>query len=464
MRIFFLAAIITTLVLTISAQQTDVRTLSNTRGGQRVVAYFTAFNSGDEQKLRAFFTENISEASLKQRPVEPRLEFHKQVRNDFQTVEVKRVVSISDSEIDVLAQSVNGGWITYSFKLEMPPGQKIVGMQIEQTDAPPEEKSPSSAPANSAEFITTAGKYLDQLAKADAFSGVVLVAKDDKPIFSKAYGAASKEYNVPNRLDTIFNLGSINKIFTRVAIGQLVQQGKISFDDKLGKYLPDYPNKDAAEKVTIRHLVTMKSGIGDFFGEKFMNAPKDKLRNNSDFIPLFADKPLAFEPGTSNAYSNGGYILLGAIIEKATGKSYYDYVRENIFKPAGMLNTDSYESDKMPVNSASGYTTRGSANGRVNNLFTRPARGSAAGGGYSTAEDLLKFSIALKTGKLTIPDDDGKPRTDGGLGIAGGADGINGLLLVNGQTGFTVIVLSNYDPPSAEKAGGQIRDWLKQLK
>lgn len=464
MKSFLLIAIAAAFVLAVPAQQTGVHTLSNTRGGQRVLAYFAAFNSGDEQKLRTFFTENIAAESLKQRPVEPRLEFHKQVRNDFQTVEIRRVVSISDSEIEVLAQSVKGEWVAYSFRLENQPDQKIAGMQIEPTEPPAEGKPAYPAPATSAEFITTAGKYLDDLAKADAFSGAVLIAKDDKPVFSKSYGLASREYNTPNRPDTIFNLGSINKIFTRIAIGQLVQQGKISFDDKLGKYLPEYPNKDAAEKVTIRHLVTMRSGVGDFFGEKFMNTPMSKLRNNGDFIPLFSDKPLAFEPGTSDAYSNGGYILLGAIIEKVTGKSYCDYVRENVFIPAGMTNTDSYESDKMPVNTASGYTARAGGNSRVNNLFTRPARGSAAGGGYSTAEDLLKFSIALKTGKLTIPDDNGQPRKDGGLGIAGGSDGINALLLINAQTGYTVIVLSNYDPPAAEKAGAQIRDWLKQLK
>ena len=293
---------------------------------------------------------------------------------------------------------------------------------------------------------------------------MVLVAKDDKPVFSRAYGLASKEQNISNRPDTKFNLGSINKTFTRVAIGQLVRQGKISFDDKLGKYLPDYPNRDAAEKVTVRHLVTMKSGIGDFFGEKFDSAPKDRFRNNSDFIPLFADKPLAFEPGTKDQYSNGGYILLGAIIEKVSGKSYYDYVRDNIFKPAGMADTDSYESEKMPPNTASGYTNRGAKGGRVNNVFTRPARGSAAGGGYSTAEDLLKFSIALKAGKLTIPDDNGQPRKDAGWGIAGGADGINGVFMVNAQSGYTVIVLSNYDPPAAEQSGKQLREWLKQIQ
>ena len=156
--------------------------------------------------------------------------------------------------------------------------------------------------------------------------------------------------------------------------------------------------------------------------------------------------------------------MLGAIIEKITGKSYYDYVRENIFKPAGMSNTDSFETDKMPTNTANGYTNRNSKNERVNNINTRPFRGSSAGGGYSTAEDLLKFSLAIKSGKLSIPDDDGQPRKDSGLGIAGGSDGINALLIINAQTGYTIIVLSNYDPPSAEKVGVQIRDWAKQIK
>jgi CubicO group peptidase (beta-lactamase class C family) len=391
--------------------------------------------------------------------------FHKQVKSNFQTVEIQKLVSATGTEIKLLARSVNGEWISYVFTIEDQPAQKIVGMMIEPVDPPTTEaKTSYPAPVTSAEFLKTAEKYFDDLVKTYAFSGVVLVAKDDKPVFSRAYGLASKEHGLANRPDTKFNLGSINKTFTRVAIGQLVQQGKISFDDKLGKYLPDYPNRDAAEKVTIRHLITMKSGIGDFFGEKFDSASKDRFRNNSDFIPLFADKPLAFEPGTKDQYSNGGYILLGAIIEKVSGKSYYDYVRDNIFKPAGMADTDSYESEKMPPNTASGYTNRGGKGGRVNNIFTRPARGSAAGGGYSTAEDLLKFSIALKSGKLTIPDDNGLPRKDAGWGIAGGADGINGVFMVNAQSGYTIIVLSNYDPPAAEQSGKQLRDWLKQIQ
>jgi CubicO group peptidase (beta-lactamase class C family) len=465
MKIIFSVIVLFLISFSTAAQQTDVSALSKSASGQRVLAYFAAFNSGDEQKLRDFFAENIAAESLKQRGVEPRMKVQQQIRGDLQTVEIRKVLNINDSEIKLLAQSKNGGWMEYSFNFEKLPPQKMLGFGIEKVEAPnADAESKYKAPANKSEFLATVERYLNEESKADAFSGVVLIAEKDKPVFSKAYGLANREANVANRQDTKFNLGSVNKIFTRIAVGQLVQQGKISFDDKLGKYLPDYPNKDAREKVTIAHLITMKSGIGDFFGERFNHAPKTGFRKNGDFIPLFADKPLAFEPGRNQQYSNGGYILLGAIIEKVSGKTYYDYVRENIFKPAGMTNTDSFESDKMPVNSANGYTKRNPKNELSNNFDTRPARGSAAGGGYSTAEDLLKFSLALQSGKLTIPDDNGQPQKEVRTGIAGGSSGINALLLVNGQTAYTIIVLSNYDPPSAERTGGQIRDWLKQVQ
>ncbi len=464
MKTIFAGLILFLLSFSVSAQQTDLSALSKSEGGKRVLAYFAALNSGDDQKLRDFFAENVAAESLKQRPVEARMEFHKRFRNDFPALEIKKLSSVSDAEISVLAQSKSGNWVTISFALENQT-QKIAGMGIEPTEAPNSSDKPKyNAPATKPELLATVEKFLNDKVSADEFSGVVFIAEKDKPIFSKAYGSANKEKNQPNKLDTKFNLGSINKIFTRIAIGQLVQQGKISFDDKLGKFLPDYPKKDAAEKVTVRHLITMKSGIGDFFGEKFDGSPKGNYRKTSDFIQLFANQPLAFEPGTNQQYSNGGYILLGAIIEKVSGKSYYDYGRENIFKVAGMTETDSFESDKMPTNSAEGYTKRNPKGELTNNLDTRPARGSAAGGGYSTAGDLLKFSLALQSGKLTIPDDDGQPQKEARLGIAGGADGINGILIVNGQTGYTIIVLSNYDPPSAERVGSQIRDWLKQVK
>ncbi|MBV9958676.1 MAG: beta-lactamase family protein, partial [Acidobacteria bacterium] len=244
------------------------------------------------------------------------------------------------------------------------------------------------------------------------------------------------------------------------------EQGKLAYDDPMAKYLDDYPNREAAAKVTLRHLLSMTSGIGDFFGDKFDATPKDRLRTLKDFVPLFSGEPLQFEPGTKQQYSNGGYVLLGAIIEKVSGQSYYDYVREHIFKPAGMENTDCFEADVPVQNLASGYTRRGKAgDARRNNIYTRPARGSSAGGGYSTAEDLLRFAVAIQSGKLRKANF-GKSGQDasGDLGIAGGAPGINALLEADTSNGYTVIVMSNYDPPTATSVGKQIRQWLTRIK
>jgi CubicO group peptidase (beta-lactamase class C family) len=323
----------------------------------------------------------------------------------------------------------------------------------------------------SAELIKKLDAHLKETSDAGEFSGVALLAKDGIVVFQKPYGLASKEYDSPNNLETKFNLGSIDKVFTKIAIGQLLVQGKIgSVDDKLERYLPDYPNHDAASKVTLRQILNMQSGIGDFFGPAFMSSPKNKYRTIADFLPLFADKPLAFEPGTKRQYSNGGYIVLGAIIEKVSGQSYYDYVRENIFKPLGMESTDFYEADVPTTNVASGYSRdRDDPQApRRNNIYTRPARGSSAGGGYSDAGDLLKFANAIDAGKIKNPAfEEGAPKpanalfaTMKGVGAAGGAPGINAVLETALPGGYTIIVLSNYDPPSAEKVSEKIHEWM----
>jgi CubicO group peptidase (beta-lactamase class C family) len=231
----------------------------------------------------------------------------------------------------------------------------------------------------------------------------------------------------------------------------LIEQGKLAWDDKLGKFLPDYPNRDAREKVTIKQLVEMQSGIGDFFGAKFDAMPKERIRSINEYLPLFAEKPLAFEPGTSRAYSNGGYVVLGAIIEKITGQTYYDYVRDHIYKPAGMTDTDCYISGAGTPNLAEGYR-RNDKGERVNNVDTRPGRGSSAGGGYSTAEDLLKFANALREYKLLSPE--GSRRILGRAAVAGGAPGINAELEI--APVYTIIVLGNYDPPNASNVSRHI--------
>jgi CubicO group peptidase (beta-lactamase class C family) len=464
------------------AQNTDAPKLPDTLAGRRVEAYIKAFNSGDEQLMRAFFEENVAPTALQQRPAAARLEVYRGMRSNMEGLELRRISGASSNAVRVLVQTKKGEWLELSFKFEQDPPHKLLGLRVEGSEAPQGagENVESTSSLTEAEAVKSIEKHLDAIVAADEFSGVVLLARGGRPIFQKAYGLASQEYNTPNRIDTKFNLGSINKIFTQIAIGQLVEQGKLSFDDKLGKYLPDYPNRDAVDKVTIRHLLNMSSGIGDFFGPEFEATPKDRLRKIKDFLPLFASKPLAFEPGSKRLYSNGGYIILGAIIEKVSGQDYYEYVREHIFKPTGMQDTAWYETDIPTPNMASGYTRRdvGSRAGNSwrNNLYTRPAKGNSAGGGYSTAEDLLKFASALQTQKLRIPDfregaagakqnsSDRNPGSFSGIGIAGGASGINAALEAGEDGDYTSIVMSNYDPPTAEKVGKQIRRLLERVK
>ena len=447
------------------SQVHDLAALQNDAAGKRVIAYFEAFNSADEGKLKTFFSENIAAASLQQRGIEPRLAFHRQVKTDYGKVELSRVVSITAGEIKVVGRSAGGAMLAYSFEIS-PDDKKIAGMGIEpQGEATPPTAGPADPPpTTAAELPTALDKLFDARFKADQFSGVVMVAKDGTPVFSKAYGLADKEKNVANKLETKFNLGSINKMFTRIAIGQLVKQGKLSFTDKLSKVLPDYPNKAIADKITIGQIVTMSSGLGDIFTDKYLLGDSHKIRTLTDYVPLFVDTPLQFEPGTSNRYSNAGYVVLGLVIEKLSGKSYYDYVHDNVFVPAGMTDTASYEIDKLPANTAIGYMKKGSP-ARVPNAPALPGRGSSAGGGYSTASDMLKFAAALKAGKLLIPSDDGTfPTEFAGTGFAGGSEGVNSVFTTNGKTGYTVVILSNFDPPSAEQPIPVIREWLKQVK
>ena len=314
--------------------------------------------------------------------------------------------------------------------------------------------------------------YLDSVAAENKLSGVLLVAKDGKTIASKAAGVANKATKAAIDLNTKFNLGSMNKMFTSVAIAQLAQAGKFSFTDTVGKHLPDYPNKEVAEKVTIHHLLTHTSGLGSYWGAKW-ETQRDKLLTVAAHLSLFASEPPVFPPGEKFHYSNSGFMVLGAIIEKASGQDYYSYVQEHIYKPAGMSDTGFYEPGKETPNLATGYTTR-SAEGQPlaepkDNSNLREVRGGPAGGGYSTAPDMVKFHQALlsyklldkkhteliTTGKVDGPGGgryaygfgdnsrDGKRR----VGHNGGAPGIAADFAMFPETGYTTVALMNSDPP-----------------
>ncbi|HYN46445.1 MAG TPA: serine hydrolase domain-containing protein, partial [Allosphingosinicella sp.] len=202
---------------------------------------------------------------------------------------------------------------------------------------------------------------LDRLARAygrrNLFSGVILIARGDRVLFRRAYGYASPRLAMRMRLDTRLNTASIAKMFTGVAIAQLVESGRLSFDDTVGRHWPDFPNPAIRDRVTIRQLLTHTSGLGpkDYYDDPRYPAAAENLRSLADYLRLAVDTPLEGTPGTY-AYSNSGYLILGAIIERVSGQDFYAYIRERIFRPAGMTDSLYAPADVQRLRTAASLT------------------------------------------------------------------------------------------------------------
>ncbi len=241
---------------------------------------------------------------------------------------------------------------------------------------------------------------MEQIAANDGFSGTVLVAKNENILFEKSYGYANLAHRVPNKINTKFGIASMGKMFTAVAIMQLREQGKLDLNNKVGDLLPDYPNASVRDSVTIKQLLIHTGGLTDFFNDKFEHQVKHSVRTLADYLEFFKDDDLLFSPGTSFSYSNAGYIVLGMVIEKLSEMNYHDYVKENIFLPAGMKNTDCYATDASIDNLAEGYFKKDEDGIWKTSVYMKGAKGSSAGGAYSTTHDLLNFATALKKNTL----------------------------------------------------------------
>ncbi|HEX5875999.1 MAG TPA: serine hydrolase [Pyrinomonadaceae bacterium] len=230
------------------------------------------------------------------------------------------------------------------------------------------------------------------------FNGTALVAENGKVIYKQGFGLANMEWNIPNTPDTRFRLGSITKQFTAALTLQLVEQGKIKLDGKVSDYLPDY-RKDTGQKVTIHHLLTHTSGIPSYTSQAgFLENVSRNPYKVGDFVTKYASGDLEFEPGSRFVYNNSGYFLLGAIIERVTGKSYAQALKDNILDPAGMKNTGYDLHDPLIPKRAAGY--RKTADGYENAAYLDMSIPYAAGSMYSTVEDLYLWDQALYTDKL----------------------------------------------------------------
>jgi len=306
-------------------------------------------------------------------------------------------------------------------------------------------------------------------AAKDQFSGAILVARNGRVLFQKAYGLADRARHRPNTLDTQFRFGSMGKMFTAVAIMQLVERGKIDLAAPIGRYLDDYPNRDIATKVTVANLLSHTGGTGDIFGPDF-DRHKASLRSTKDYVDLYGGRAPEFAPGSRQSYSNYGFILLGRIVERVSGLRYDDYIQRNIFDPAGMASTGNWPESRFLPHRAVSYRGFGARLKSADD--TLPLNGTAAGGGYATVGDFNRFVSGLTSHRLLRREtlqrliDGGVRMADGQfagfdfggtmgnagrfIGHGGGAPGVSGSLQHFLSSGVTVIVLANRDPGTAE--------------
>lgn len=456
-----------------SAEATGDIDIPDTPAGKRFAAWLSAYNTGKREALSSFFVENAEKAV----PVEELSDSHSRLYVNDGPVEVEGILSSSPTLITALVRAKSTAfWLQITVAVSDTDPHLLNGFRYRHI-AIPAEKLPKKK-LTEPEIGRRIDTLLDRLVAADNFSGVILVAKEGKQFYKRASGMANRAWNAPLRTDTKLNIASLSKMFTAVAIAQLVEQGKLSFDTTVADILPDYPNPEAARKITVHHLLTHTAGLAS----RSLGEFRKGYRSLKEYLPSFANAPQLFEPGERYEYSNDGYLLLGLLIEKVSGQDYYTYIRDHIYKPASMTHSDSVELDTNPVNLGEGYMD-GPNGTRRNNIFALPIKGLPYGLGYATVEDLMRFATALTkhtllsaktistiwTGKVQS-----MPGMEYGYGFdletynstrivghSGGWAGITNQMDIYPDLGYTVVILTNIDD-SPRPIAYKIREWLIQ--
>jgi len=306
-------------------------------------------------------------------------------------------------------------------------------------------------------------------ADAEDFSGAVLVSRDGQIVFDQGYGLANREWNIANDGQTKFRLGSVSKQFTAASILLLAEQGKVELDAPITTWITDAPA--TWNGITLRHLMSHTSGIANFTDFPEFASQSTLPATLDSLIARFKDRPLDFQTGTRFRYSNSGYILLTAIIEKASSQSYESFVNENIFTPLGMKDSGYDRHTTILSRRASGYTP--TASGPVNANYTDMSIPAGAGALYSTTHDLMKWNEALYGGKLLQPASLAQmitPTLDtNALGLFvreennhklvwhnGAIEGFNTYLAWDPETRSSIVVLGNLNGAAPDVIGAQL--------
>ena len=384
--------------------------LPESPAGVRTREFLELINTGDEAALRRFVDQALAPSFKGKSPAAEFFDFLQMVQRAHGRFDFKASRSYEKSMqpgavIAITRTARSDRWLGVMIDVEPVEPHRITSLVI--NDARPPENLVDSSSLTRAQLATEMESYLSRLVKKDAFSGSVLISIGEEIVYAGAFGEADREKHIPNTLDTRFGLSSMGKMFTAIAIGQLAGAGRLAFDDKLSKYLgKDWLPADSSNSLTIRHLLSHMGGTGDFLGPLSEDKQRGTYLEVSDYKKFIAGQPLAFVPGTRFQYSNSGFILLGALIEKLTGKRYEDHVRTTIWEPAGMTGTACLRRDRPVKARAIGYYQEfENGNGRwKSNSSLVAAKGSPAGGCDSSVSDLHKFGVALRAGKLVKPE------------------------------------------------------------
>jgi hypothetical protein len=334
--------------------------IPHTPAGQAFADWLSSFNSADAKQMAAFKQKYARKGDVAQT-----LQFREST-GGFELLQVER--STPDNLVALMREigSERGVYLEVTTKGDGR-GDNLV-MDIRPATLPPQFAPPRMSMADA---LAALRERAIQRTATDQFSGALLFAKRKQVLLQQAWGSEDRGPSRAATVNTQFRLGSMNKMFTAVAVLQLVDAGKLSLQGTVGQYLPDYPNREVATKVSLHHLLTHTGGTGDFFGPEF-DAHRLRLKEHADYVALFGKRGLEFEPGSEDGYSNYGYVLLGRLIEAVSGMSYYDYVQQHLYAKAGMRSTGSLPESQVVPARAQGYTRD---DGRwVSNANTLPYR------------------------------------------------------------------------------------------
>ena len=470
-----------------SANYSDSPELPNKPGANLVKPLIDVVNSKDERTITQFIKKNFDEEFLNRFPMDAHVSYLLGAIVNKGDISYHSVRSYDNPPADneivaILRDNRTENWRAIVLMINNDNG-KIES--VEFSPARPPSNLPKEGAISLDKAVNVLNDYVNRMAEKDVFSGTVLLAKGEKVLFSSAKGLSSKRFDVANNINTRFNLGSMNKMFTSVAIMRLVQDGKLKLTDRLSQFADEsWLPISISEKIEIRHLLTHSSGLGNYFNQVYFDSSKNKFRKLDDYKPLLDGHNLSFEPGTSNGYSNAGMLMLGVVIEKVSGKDYFSFIKETIYKPAGMTRSDSYEMDQPVKNLAIGYEPARNETGWTNNIYTHVLKGGPAGGGFSTVKDLHKFALALTQFKLLDKKHtemlySAKPElhspfygfgfgvrpldNDTVVGHSGGFPGISANMDIYLKQGYVAIVLSNYGS-GASPVEAKMRNLLNRVK